>query len=85
VAGGSGAARTFEETYQELMQLGPVPERTAEVSNLVLHRDAATFTLQQGRLYQLTPIGGRTVGMVFLGQGRFAFAPTSPPDTGASR
>ena len=77
VAGGSGAARTFEETYQELMQLGPVPERTAEVSNLVLRRDAATFTLQQGRLYQLTPIGGRTVGMVFLGQGRFAFAPTS--------
>jgi hypothetical protein len=47
------------------------------VRHLVLRRDAATFTLEQGRLYQLTPIGGRTVGLVYVGKGQFAFAPAS--------
>jgi len=77
VGDGGGAARHFEETYQELMELGPVAERTAEVRDLVVRRDAATFTLKEGRLYQLTPIGGRTVGVVFIGRGQFGFAPAS--------
>jgi hypothetical protein len=77
VPGAAAAAGTFDETYRELMALGPVAERTAEVRNLVLRRDAATFTLEQGRLYQLTPIGGRTVGLVYVGKGQFAFAPAS--------
>jgi hypothetical protein len=77
VPAAAAAAGTFDETYRELMALGPVAERTAEVRNLVLRRDAATFTLQEGRLYQLTPIGGRTVGLVYVGKGQFAFAPAS--------
>ncbi len=77
VPGANAAAGTFDETYRELMALAPVAERTAEVRNLVLRRDAATFTLQEGRLYQLTPIGGRTVGLVYVGKGQFAFAPAS--------
>ena len=35
-----------------------------------------------GKLYLLTPIGGRTVGAVFLGSGTFAFAPRSPIEQG---
>ncbi len=77
-AGGLGAAESFDETYGELLALTPVPSRITEVRNVVLQRDIARFTLQQGRLYQLSPIGGRTVGLVFVGQGRFAFAPDSP-------
>jgi hypothetical protein len=76
-AGGLAAAESFDETYGELLALAPVASRVAEVRNVVLQRDIARFTLQQGRLYQLSPIGGRTVGVVFVGQGRFAFAPAS--------
>ncbi len=76
-AGGLGAAESFDETYGELLALTPVPSRITEVRNVVLQRDIARFTLQQGRLYQLSPIGGRAVGLVFVGQGRFAFAPES--------
>ena len=73
-----GAAGTFDETYRQLLGLTPVGSRVAEVKNLVVERDVARFTLQQGRLYELSPIGGRTVGVVFVGQGKFAFAPESP-------
>jgi hypothetical protein len=80
--GAASAAETFDETYRELLGLVPVGSRVAEVRNLVLERDVARFTLQQGRMYQLSPIGGRTVGLVFVGQGRFAFAPESPIEQG---
>jgi hypothetical protein len=71
------AAETFDETYRELLELAPLDSRVAAVKDLVLERDVGRFTLQQGRIYQLSPIGGRTVGVVFVGQGRFAFAPES--------
>jgi hypothetical protein len=71
------AAESFDETYGELLGLAGVASRVAQVKDVVLQRDIARFTLQQGRLYQLSPIGGRTVGLVFVGQGRFALAPES--------
>jgi hypothetical protein len=71
------AAESFDETYGELLGLAGVASRVAQVKDVVLQRDIARFTLQQGRLYQLSPIGGRTVGLVFVGQGHFAFAPES--------
>src|SRR4051794_2720699 len=73
----AAAAESFDETYGELLGLAPVATRVAQVKDVVLQRDLARFTLQQGRIYQLSPIGGRTVGLVFVGQGRFAFAPES--------
>ena len=76
-AGPVAAAESFDETYGELLGLAGVASRVAQVKDVVLQRDIARFTLQQGRLYQLSPIGGRTVGLVFVGQGRFAFAPES--------
>jgi hypothetical protein len=77
-AGPPSAAGTFDETYRELLGLAPLGARVAEVKSLVIERDVARFTLQQGRLYQLSPVGGRTVGLVFVGQGMFGFAPDSP-------
>src|SRR3989441_1835987 len=36
-----------------------------------------SLTLERGKLYLLSPVGGRTVGAVFRGDGRFSFAPTA--------
>src|SRR5829696_6181397 len=70
-------APTYEGRYSEVMALGAAPGGVAYVSNLVLQRDLARFTLKTGKLYLLSPIGGRTVGAVFRGSGVFSFAPAS--------
>jgi hypothetical protein len=44
------------------------------VSNLVLTRDAAVFTLT-GTLHLVAPVQGRTTGAVFIGQGTLAYTP----------
>ena len=70
-------APAYETRFAEVMALGPVHDGVADVSNLVLQRDLARFTLKSGKLYLLSPIGGRTVGAVFRGSGVFSFAPAS--------
>jgi len=47
----------------------------ATVNNLVLKRDAATFTLRSGEIYFMTPVEGRTVGAVFIGEGEATLTP----------
>jgi hypothetical protein len=47
----------------------------ASVSNLVLKRDAATFTLRSGDIYFMSPIEGRTVAAVFIGEGELNLTP----------
>jgi hypothetical protein len=71
-------APAYADRFAEVMALSPVPDGVAEVSNLVLQRDLARFTLKSGKLYLLTPIGGRTVAALFRGTGTFSFAPASP-------
>src|SRR4051812_13375537 len=66
---------TYEQRFDELEGLQAVPNRVAPVTQLVLKRDAGQFTFGEGRFYQLTPIGGRTMGAVFVGNGVFSFAP----------
>jgi hypothetical protein len=68
-------ATSYEQRYAEIRALEPRADRVAQVSNLVLKRDVAQFTFASGTLYLLSPVGGRTVGAVFQGQGRFSFAP----------
>jgi Peptidase family M1 domain len=70
-------ATSYDGVFDELLRLGPVADRVAEVSNLVLQRDVARFSLQSGHLYLLSPVNGRTVAAVFRGKGSFAFAPTT--------
>jgi hypothetical protein len=70
-------AASYDGVFDELLRLRPVAERVAEVSNLVLQRDVARFSLQSGHLYLLSPVNGRTVAAVFRGKGSFAFAPTT--------
>jgi hypothetical protein len=76
-ASGGGLDATYEQRYADLKELQAVPNRVAQVSGLVIKRDAGQFTFENGKFYLLTPIGGRTMGAVFLGTGRMAFNPPS--------
>ena len=70
-------ATAFLERYHEILGVTPLVSKSAVVSNLVLQRDAGRLTLASGRIYLLTPVGGRTIGAVFYGDGRFSLAPTN--------
>lgn len=72
------AATDYLERYREILALAPVPDKVADVADLVFRRDAAELRLERGKLYLLTAVGGRTVGAVFKGTGRFVFAPALP-------
>jgi hypothetical protein len=51
--------------------------RTLATSNLTLEKDAYRFTFRSGALHFLAPVGGRTIGAVFVGQGSYQLAPAS--------
>jgi len=51
----------------------------ATVNNLVLKRDAATFTLKSGEIYFQAPVEGRFIAAVFIGDGELKLIP--PTDT----
>ena len=76
----ASAAATYMERYLEITRLAPVPGQVADVNNLVLVRDAGRLTFGRGKLYLLSPVGGRTVGAVFRGEGRFTFTPGLPAE-----
>lgn len=67
-----------DSTYQQLRnQAASSAEFTnvASVTNLVIKRDAGTFTLRSGEIYFLAPVEDRTVGAVFVGEGEFTLTP----------
>lgn len=69
------AALSYQAVFDELTKLAPVASQVADVHHVVLTRDVGQLTLEQGKLYFLSPVGGRTVGAVFRGEGHFTFAP----------
>ena len=74
----SGEAGSYEQRYTELVSSQPQLNAMAQVTGLVVGRDAARFTFESGNFHLLTPVSGRVVGAVFLGKGIFAFTPTDP-------
>ena len=73
----SGVKPNADPVYQQLRQIGkqePVVNY-ASVNNLVLKRDAATFTLKNGEVYFLTQVEGRNVAAVFIGDGELKLVP----------
>jgi len=72
---GATPATSYEQRYDEVRALEPRSDGIARVTNLVLARDVARFTLRSGTLYRLSTVGGRTVGVVFSGEGTFSFSP----------
>jgi len=68
-----------EATYRQLRknadESGAFSGNVFTVNNLVLKKDAATFTLKSGELYFLAPVEGRVTGAVFLGDGELTLIP----------
>jgi hypothetical protein len=85
VEGGAVEVRAIGEkpnsdpVYQQLRRQSDAAQdfagEYASVSNLVLKRDAATFTLRSGEVYFLPPVEGRVGGAVFIGEGEFTLTP----------
>jgi hypothetical protein len=61
-------------TYQQLRGLLPGGEVIA-VNNLVLHRDAATFTFRRGSFAFYGQVNGKVTGAVFKGEGHLHITP----------
>jgi hypothetical protein len=75
----AGAKPNADPVYQQLRRQAAEGQEFAgeyaAVSNLVLKRDAATFTLRAGELYFLPAVEGRVTGAVFVGEGEFTLTP----------
>jgi hypothetical protein len=69
-----GLKPNADPVYAQLRQTADLTE-SASVNNLVLKRDAATFTLKSGELYFLKPVEGRSTGAVFIGEGEIQLTP----------
>lgn len=69
----------IDPVYQSLRQLGRNEKDFAGdyavVNNLQLKRDAANFNLKSGELYFITPIEGKVVAAVFIGDGELTLTP----------
>jgi hypothetical protein len=66
-------------TYKQLRTI-PGGSDSATVNNVVLKRDAATFTFVSGRLMFAAPIAGRVLAARFQGEGTFELIPPSNAD-----
>lgn len=75
-------ARSVDTVIQQLDALAPVPGTSGEVHALTLRRGTGMFELQSGRIYPLTPIGGRTVAVLFAGSGQFSAIAPDPVERG---
>ena len=74
----SGLKPNSDPTYQALRKQGDSQDFTgeyAQVNNLLLKRDAATFTLTSGELYFLPAVEGRVTGAIFVGEGEMTLTP----------
>jgi hypothetical protein len=69
-----GRSPNANETYKQLRSVGLSGEVTS-VNNLVLKRDAGTFTFRSGTLQWLAPVHGKVTGAVFVGEGEFTLDP----------
>ena len=71
-----------DSTYQQLRQQGKSDTDFngpfATVSNLVIKRDAAVFTLNSGEVYFLPPVNDHVTAAVFIGEGEMAMTPPTP-------
>ena len=75
----SGVKANVDPIYQQLRQAGRAEGDFAgpfaTVNNLVLKRDAATFTLRSGEVYFAPPVEGRITAAVFIGDGELSLVP----------
>jgi hypothetical protein len=77
----AGEKPNSDPTYRKLREAakaaGDFAGPYATVNNLVLKRDAATFTLTSGEIYFAPAVDDRNVGAVFIGEGQLTLTPPS--------
>jgi hypothetical protein len=75
----TAAKANVDPLYQQLRQqakaAGEFGGPFATVNNLVIKRDAATFTLKSGEIYFAPEVKDRTFGAVFFGEGELTLTP----------
>ncbi|HEV3458029.1 MAG TPA: M1 family aminopeptidase [Thermoanaerobaculia bacterium] len=76
LTGAAASTAAAEPTYPALRGARP-DGRVAAVHGLVLDRDVFHFELESGAFHFLQPVGGRTVGAVFLGHGTLRLSPAT--------
>ena len=64
----------FDTVFDQIKNLKPTTS-VASVKNIILRRDVMELHLDSGQAYLLTPIGGRTIGIAFVGDGSVSFIP----------
>jgi hypothetical protein len=69
------AADRYEPVFDAFRHMVPQADRVATVRKLTLRRDVIEFALEEGKLYAVTPVAGRTIGAVFVGHGSVSFVP----------
>lgn len=68
-------ADRYEPVFEAFRHMVPQGDRVATVRRLTLRRDVFEFALEEGKLYAVTPVAGRTIGVIFVGHGSVSFAP----------
>lgn len=63
-------ALDYEAWYRGFRDLRPDPARGAQIEGLTFTKDRATFHFMQGTMHALADLEGRSVGVVFIGEGR---------------
>jgi hypothetical protein len=63
-----------DPAYQQLRNVG-LGSESITVNNVVLKRDAATFTLKTGTVCFFVPVNGKVTGAIFTGQGSVNLVP----------
>jgi hypothetical protein len=74
----TGPRPNSDPVYAALRAQPKSADQSFAVNNLVLRRDAATFTLRSGEIYFMPPVEGRRTAAVFLGEGEMTLAPPEP-------
>ena len=64
----------YDTVFDQVKNLKPTTS-VALVKNIVLRRDVMELQLDSGHAFLLTPIGGRTIGVAFVGNGSVSFVP----------
>ncbi|MGB7212594.1 MAG: M1 family aminopeptidase, partial [Gemmatimonadales bacterium] len=75
-------ASSVDTLIRQLKALAPVPGTSGDVHELTLRRGTGVIELQAGKLYPLTPIGGRTVAALYIGSGRYTATAPDPVERG---
>lgn len=71
-------AATYRERLDELMRALPRSDSAARITSPVtIQRDAGRLVFERGTMHLLGTVGGRRMGAVFRGTGRFVFEPST--------